>query len=109
LGDANPGGHLPVTIPRSVGQLPMFYNYKPSAHRGYLFDTTAPLFPFGWGLSYTTFDISAPRLSAQTIRSKDSVEVYVDVKNTGTRAGDEVVQLYIHDLVSTATRPIKEL
>jgi beta-glucosidase len=109
VGDANPGGHLPVTIPRSVGQLPMFYNYKPSAHRGYLFDTTEPLFPFGWGLSYTTFEISAPRLSAQAIKTTDSVQVSIDVKNTGPRAGDAVVQLYIHQLVSSATRPVKEL
>jgi beta-glucosidase len=109
FGDANPGGHLPVTLARSVGQLPMFYNYKPSAHRGYLFDTTAPLFTFGFGLSYTSFDISAPRLSAQTIKPDGSIDVSVDVKNTGARAGDEVVQLYIHDRVSSVTRPIKEL
>jgi beta-glucosidase len=109
FGDVNPGGHLPVTIPRSVGQLPMFYNYKPAAHRGYLFDTTAPLFPFGYGLSYTSFDISAPRLSAQTIKPDGSVDVSVDVKNTGSRAGDEVVQLYIHQQVSSVTRPVKEL
>jgi len=109
FGDANPGGHLPVTIPRSVGQLPMFYNFKPSAHRGYLFDTTAPLYPFGWGLSYTTFDISAPRLSAATIKPDGSITVSVDVKNTGTRAGDEVVQLYLHQQVASVTRPVKEL
>jgi beta-glucosidase len=109
FGDANPGGHLPVTIARSVGQLPMFYNYKPSAHRGYLFDTTAPLFPFGYGLSYTTFDISAPRLSAATIKPDGSVTVSVDVKNTGTREGDEVVQLYLHQQVASVTRPVKEL
>jgi beta-glucosidase len=109
FGDANPGGHLPVTVPRSVGQLPMYYDYKPSAHRGYLFDTTAPLFPFGYGLSYTTFDIGAPRLSRTTMKPSDSVQVSVDVRNTGVRAGDEVVQLYIHDLVGSATRPVKEL
>ncbi|MEJ1970257.1 MAG: glycoside hydrolase family 3 N-terminal domain-containing protein [Rhizomicrobium sp.] len=109
FGDANPGGHLPVTIARSVGQLPMFYNYKPSAHRGYLFDTTAPLFPFGWGLSYTTFDISSPRLSAAAIKPDGSVTVSVDVKNTGARAGDEVVQLYLHQQVASVTRPVKEL
>ena len=109
FGDANPGGHLPVTLARSVGQLPMFYNYKPSAHRGYLFDTTAPLFPFGFGLSYTSFDISAPRLSTPSIKPDGSVDVSVDVKNTGARAGDEVIQLYIHDRVSSVTRPIKEL
>jgi beta-glucosidase len=109
FGDVNPGGKLPVTVPRSVGQLPMFYNYKPSAHRGYLFDTTAPLFPFGYGLSYTSFDIGTPRLSRVAIRPTDSVQVAVDVRNTGARTGDEVVQLYIHDLVSSVTRPIKEL
>ena len=89
FGDVNPGGKLPVTIPRSVGQLPMFYNHKPSAHRGYLFDTTRPLFPFGWGLSYTSFAISPPRLSQKTIGIAGSVQVSVDVKNTGQRAGDE--------------------
>ena len=109
FGDVNPGGKLPVTIPRSVGQLPMFYNYKPSAHRGYLFDTTAPLYPFGWGLSYTSFDLSAPRLSQQTIKPDGTVDVGVDVKNTGARAGDAVVQLYIHERVSSVTRPVKEL
>ncbi|MEI9994423.1 MAG: glycoside hydrolase family 3 N-terminal domain-containing protein [Rhizomicrobium sp.] len=109
FGDANPGGHLPVTIPHSVGQLPMFYNYKPSAHRGYLFDTTAPLFPFGYGLSYTTFEISAPRLSAATIKPDGAVTVTVDVKNTGARAGDQVVQLYLHQQVASVTRPVKEL
>jgi beta-glucosidase len=109
FGDVDPGGKLPVTIPRSVGQLPIFYNRKPSARRGYLFDTTEPLFPFGWGLSYTSFDIGAPRLSAATIKPDGSVEVSVDVKNTGARAGDEVVQLYIRDDVSSVTRPVKEL
>jgi beta-glucosidase len=109
FGDANPGGKLPLTIARDVGQLPVFYNRKPSARRGYLFDTTEPLFPFGYGLSYTTFDIGAPRLSANTINADQSVEVSVDVRNTGSRAGDEVVQLYIHDQVSSVTRPIKEL
>lgn len=109
FGDANPGGKLPVTIARSVGQLPMFYNAKPSAHRGYIFDTAEPLFPFGYGLSYTTFEIGAPRLSASQIGVDDSVTVSVDVRNTGTREGDEVVQIYVRDLVSSVTRPIKEL
>jgi beta-glucosidase len=109
FGDVNPGGKLPLTIPRSVGQLPMFYNAKPSAHRGYLFDTQKPLFPFGWGLSYTQFQISPPRLSQQTIGTAGSVQVSVDVRNTGQRAGDETVQLYIHDKVSSVTRPVKEL
>ncbi|HEY4369713.1 MAG TPA: glycoside hydrolase family 3 N-terminal domain-containing protein [Steroidobacteraceae bacterium] len=109
FGDTNPGGKLPVTIARSVGQLPMFYNQKPSAHRGYAFDTTQPLFPFGFGLSYTTFEIGTPRLSTAQIRTDVSVTVAVDVRNTGKVAGDEVVQLYVRDVVSSVTRPIKEL
>ncbi|MBB6250804.1 glycoside hydrolase family 3 N-terminal domain-containing protein [Nitrospirillum iridis] len=109
FGDVNPGGKLPVTIPRSVGQLPVFYNKKPSARRGYLFDTTDPLFPFGYGLSYTTFDVAAPRLSATTIPKDGKVTVAVEVKNTGSRAGDEVVQLYLHQQVASVTRPVKEL
>ncbi|MDE1146462.1 MAG: glycoside hydrolase family 3 N-terminal domain-containing protein [Azospirillaceae bacterium] len=109
FGDVNPGGKLPVTFARSVGQLPMFYNKKPSARRGYLFDTTDPLFPFGYGLSYTTFDVGAPRLSTATIPKDGSVAVSVDVKNTGSRAGDEVVQLYLHQQVASVTRPVKEL
>jgi beta-glucosidase len=109
FGAANPAGKLPVTIPRSVGQLPMFYNAKPSARRGYLFDTTAPLFPFGFGLSYTTFEIGAPQLSSDHIGVDGSVKVSVPVRNTGSRDGDETVQLYVHQLVGSVTRPIKEL
>jgi beta-glucosidase len=109
FGDVNPGGKLPVTIPRSVGQLPMFYNVKPSGRRGYLFDTVAPLYPFGFGLSYTTFQIGAPQLSIDRIGIDASVTVSVPVRNTGSRAGDETVQLYVHQMVGSVTRPIKEL
>ena len=109
FGDVNPGGKLPVTIPRSVGQLPMYYNYKPSAKRGYLFETTDPLYPFGWGLSYTTFELGPPRLSRSNIKVDGSVDVEVGIRNTGTLTGDETVQLYIRDKVSSVTRPIKEL
>jgi beta-glucosidase len=109
FGDANPGGKLPVTIARSVGQLPMFYNQKPSAHRGYLFDTKDPLFPFGFGLSYTRFEVGAPQLSADRIGVDGTVKVRVEVRNTGKIAGDEVVQLYVRDVVSSVTRPVKEL
>ena len=109
FGDVNPGARLPVTVARHVGQLPVFYDAKPSARRGYLFDTTDPLFPFGFGLSYTTFQLSPPRLSAARIGIAASVDVEVDVTNTGTRAGDEVVQLYVHDLVASVTQPIKAL
>jgi beta-glucosidase len=87
----------------------MFYDYKPSAHRGYLFGTTDPLFPFGYGLSYTSFDIGAPVLSSASIRAGEGVSVTVPVTNTGKMAGDEVVQLYLRDDVSSVTRPVKEL
>lgn len=109
FGRYNPGGKLPVTIPRSVGQLPMFYNHKPTARRGYLFGSTEPLYPFGYGLSYTTFDMSAPKLAQDVIGVDDRVRVSVDVTNTGARAGDEVVQLYLHDDEATVTRPVIEL
>jgi len=109
FGDANPGGKLPVTIARSIGQLPMFYNQKPTAHRGYHFDSAEPLFPFGYGLSYTTFEIGAPRLTAARIAPTETVKVSVDVRNTGAVAGDEVVQLYVRDVASAITRPMKEL
>ncbi len=109
LGRANPGGKLPVSVPRSEGQLPIYYNYKPTARRGYLFDSTAPLYPFGYGLSYTSFDIGAPRLVKATIGRDETVRVSVDVANTGRRAGDEVVQLYVHDDEATVTRPVLEL
>ena len=109
FGRQNPGGKLPVSVARSVGQLPIFYNRKPTARRGYLFDTTAPLYPFGYGLSYTSFDISAPRLASARIGARDSVRVAVDVANTGRRAGDEVVQLYVRDEHASVTRPVLEL
>lgn len=109
FGDINPGAKLPVTVARSTGQLPVFYDAKPSARRGYLFDTTAPLFPFGFGLSYTKFEIGAPRLSSAKIGIAGTVTVSVDIANVGARAGDEVVQLYVRDQVSSVARPILEL
>ncbi len=109
FGDYNPGGKLPISVPRSVGHLPVFYNYKPSARRGYLFDDVSPLYAFGYGLSYTSFAITNPRLTKKRIRPDGSTQVLVDVTNTGKRAGAEVIQLYIRDLVSSATRPVKEL
>ncbi|MFP5228036.1 MAG: glycoside hydrolase family 3 N-terminal domain-containing protein [Acidobacteriota bacterium] len=109
FGDVNPGGKLPISFPRSVGHLPVFYNYKPSARRGYLFDEVSPLFAFGYGLSYTTFELINPRLTKKKITTKGTTQVQVDITNIGTRAGSEVVQLYIRDLVSSVTRPVKEL
>lgn len=109
FGDVNPGGKLPVTIPRSVGQLPSFYNAKPSARRGYLFDTVEPLYPFGYGLSYSRFEIGPPTLSTATIGRGGSVEVSVPVRNLGARAGDETVQIYVHQRLGSVTRPVKAL
>ncbi|MCL5020396.1 MAG: glycoside hydrolase family 3 C-terminal domain-containing protein [Bacteroidetes bacterium] len=109
FGDFNPAGKLPISIPRSVGHLPSYYNYKPSARRGYLFDDITPLYQFGYGLSYTTFSFGNIRLEKPTINSDEAARVFVDVKNTGKRAGQEVVQMYIRDLVSSVTRPVKEL
>jgi beta-glucosidase len=109
FGDFNPGGKLSISFPRSVGHLPVFYNYKPSARRGYLFADVSPLFAFGFGLSYTNFEIKNVRLKKKKIGLKDSTQVLVDVKNTGKRAGTETVQLYIRDCVSSVTRPVKEL
>lgn len=109
FGEVVPGGKLPVTIPRSVGQLPQVYNKKPTAHRGYLFNTTEPLWPFGFGLSYTTFAIENARLIDTEIGPEGATTLAVEVVNTGEVAGDEVVQLYIRDKVSSVTRPLKEL
>jgi beta-glucosidase len=109
FGAFNPGGKLPITIPRSVGHLPAYYNHKPSARRGYLFDDVSPLYAFGYGLSYTTFALENVRLEAASIPRNGATRVLVDVTNTGGRAGSEVVQLYLRDRVSSVTRPVKEL
>ena len=109
FGDFNPGGKLPMSIPRSAGHIPCFYNHKPSARRGYLFDDITPLYSFGYGLSYTTFRFDNLRLENPTIRKNETTKVQVEVTNTGNRAGSEVVQMYIRDRISSVTRPVKEL
>jgi beta-glucosidase len=109
FGDYNPSGKLAITFPRSVGQLPCFYNYKPTARRGYSDSDITPLFPFGYGLSYTQFKMENLRLSKSSIGTDESTSVLVDVTNVGKVKGDEVVQLYIRDELSTVTRPVKEL
>jgi beta-glucosidase len=110
FGEINPSGKLPVSFPRTTGHIPAYYNYKPSARRGYNlgFDVT-PLFAFGHGLSYTTFQYSQPKLSAATMKTNGTVTVSVEVKNTGSRKGAEVVQLYIRDEYASVPRPVKEL
>nr|WP_235532971.1 glycoside hydrolase family 3 N-terminal domain-containing protein [Sphingomonas sp. Leaf412] len=109
FGAVNPGAKLPVTVPRDAGQVPLTYNRKPSAGRPYVIGVSTPLFPFGHGLSYTSFDIGPPRLSAARIGIAGEVTVTTIVRNTGTRAGDEVVQLYVRDREASVTRPVKEL
>ncbi|HEX7960242.1 MAG TPA: glycoside hydrolase family 3 N-terminal domain-containing protein [Terriglobales bacterium] len=109
FGDYNPAGKLPITVPRSVGQLPDYYYQKPSAKREYLGSTTQPLYPFGWGLSYSTFKYGDVKVSPASIGPQGPTKVSVNVTNTGRVAGDEVAQLYIRDEVSSVTRPVKEL
>ncbi len=109
FGVINPGGKLPVSFPRETGQTPVFYNRRPTSFRSYVDLTREPLWAFGHGLSYTTFALDNPRVSPAAIAPAGSATVSVDVTNTGSRAGDEVVQVYIRDVVSSVTRPVKEL
>jgi beta-glucosidase len=110
FGRVNPGGKLTVSFPRSVGELPVFYNRHPSSDLNvYIEGRRAPLFPFGHGLSYTRFEISEPRLVRSEIAPGEPAALDVDVTNTGSRAGDEVVQVYLRDDVSTVPRPVLEL
>ena len=109
FGDANPGGKLPITFPHSVGDLPDFYNHKPSDNRSYAFSTRQPLYPFGFGLSYTTFKFDNLHVEPAQIETGGTAQVSVDVTNTGTRAGDEVPQLYVHQEIASLTRPVMQL
>lgn len=110
FGDANPSGKLPVSLPRSMGQLPLFYNYKPSGRIDDYVDLSGkPLFPFGFGLSYTSFGYRGLVITPANARAVDKVTVSLEVENTGSLAGDEVVQLYVHDKLASVVRPIKEL
>ena len=114
FGDANPGGKLPITFPNSVGQLPIFYNHKPSAghsnwYVNYVGETIEPLFPFGHGLSYTSFEYSDLKVAKKSARSGEQVDIFVTVRNSGRVSGSEVVQLYICDEFASIPRPVKEL
>jgi beta-glucosidase len=122
FGKVNPSGKLPVSVPRSVGHVPAFYNHKPSARgfyhapgtpespgHDYVFSSTTPLYEFGHGLSYTTFKYTKLRVSPRRILPGGRVSVSVDVRNAGERAGKEVVQLYVNDVFSSVTTPVKAL
>jgi len=109
FGDVNPGGKLPISFPRNVGELPDYYDHKPSMNRSYLFNGRKPLFPFGRGLSYTTFKFDNLRANPASIGVAGETTVSVDVTNTGSRAGDEVAELYIHQRVASVTQPVMQL
>jgi beta-glucosidase len=114
FGDVNPGGKLPVTVPRHVGQIPIHYAHKPSGgrshwHEDYVDRSHLPLWPFGHGLSYTRFELHGPVLDRSAIGPRDELAIAVEVENVGARAGDEVVQLYVRDQEASVTRPVKEL
>ena len=109
FGDVNPGGKLPISFPKSVGQLPDYYDHKPSRNRSYLLNGREPIFPFGFGLSYTQFKFENVRVEPNSIRPGGEAKVSVDITNTGNRAGDEVAQLYIHQRVASRTRAVKQL
>ena len=110
FGDYNPAGRLPVTFPINVAQLPLVYNHKPTGRGDDYYNLSGlPLFPFGFGLSYTTFDYSNIHLSKNNINASDSVKVSCTIKNTGKFSGDEVVQLYIHDVLASVAQPVIQL
>lgn len=109
FGDVNPSGKLPVSIARDVGQLPVFYYKKPQARLGYVFNDNSPLYPFGYGLSYTTFTYGKPVLDKATITRGGAAKVSVAITNSGARAGDEIVQMYVHPKVSSVVQPVLRL
>lgn len=109
VGTVSPSGKMPVSVPKNVGQIPVFYNHKPTARRGYAFVDTAPLYAFGYGLSYSSFDISEPVLTASEIAADEATSVSVTVTNSGDVTADEIVQMYIRDDISSVTRPVMEL
>jgi beta-glucosidase len=109
LGKINPSGKLPMTFPRSIGQLPYYYNHKPTSRHVYVDQGASPLFPFGHGLSYTTFQYSGLNISPASIPVNGSVNISIGIKNTGKVEGTEVVQLYMRDVIASVTTPVKSL
>jgi len=109
FGNYNPGGKLPISVPRSSGHVPCYYNYKPAARRGYLAEEISPLYAFGYGLSYTTFHIDNLEIENSVIKKDETTKIHYSITNTGSLIGQEVVQMYLRDKVSSVTRPLKEL
>ena len=117
FGDAAPSARLPMSWPRSVGQIPIYYNHKNTGrptspdrwHTGYLDESKEPLFPFGYGLTYTTFEYGDLKVETPEVTPAGTLRVTAEVRNTGQRAGTEVVQLYVHDRVAPTSRPVREL
>jgi beta-glucosidase len=109
LGDVSPSGKLPLTFPRSAGHIPSYYNHKISAKRGYLFDDISPLYAFGHGLSYSSFDYSALKIDESKAKANGDVTVSMTIRNSGQFDATEVVQLYIQDPAASVTRPVKQL
>ncbi|ACK42133.1 MULTISPECIES: glycoside hydrolase family 3 N-terminal domain-containing protein [Dictyoglomus] len=109
FGDYNPSGKLPISFPAVTGQVPVYYNRKPSAFTDYVEESAKPLYPFGHGLSYTTFEYSNLKIHPEKVNALEKVEISFTIKNTGVREGEEVVQLYVHDQVASLERPVKEL
>lgn len=114
FGDYNPGGKLPITFPKNEGQIPIYYSRKPAGRKSglwtdYVEGDATPTFEFGYGLSYTSFELSNLAVEPSRIPVDGAVNIKVNVKNVGKREGEEVVQLYVNDIVATITRPVKEL
>ena len=109
FGDVNPGGKLPVTLLNDIGQVPLTYNLKPVSYKDYLEAAFQPAFAFGHGLSYTRFAYRDLEISPVTLAADRSISIRFAIENTGDRVGEEVAQLYIHDVVASLTRPVKEL
>jgi beta-glucosidase len=110
FGDVNPSGKLTITVPKSAGQLPMYYNFKPSAQiNEYISLDNKPLWHFGYGLSYSKFKLTDLRLEKSKIKIDGTAKIKVNMTNIGKKTGEEVVQMYIRDKVSSVTRPVKEL
>jgi beta-glucosidase len=109
FGKANPSGKLAITMPKSAGELPAYYDRQPSRMRSYVYEANEPIFPFGFGLSYTTYNYGKPTLDKTAISKTENITVTIPVSNTGKVAGEETVELYIRDLISSGSRPIMEL